>query len=117
MSCLFDSISYFLKIESSKIRDQVCNYLEDNNTIIDGLETKMVLNMEDSNYISKMRSTTTWGGSNEILAACNIWKIKINVYLHNSGNKKIEFIPLNGSYIKIANIVWFGNHYEPLTTN
>ena len=93
MSCLFDSISYFLKIESSKIREQICN------------------------YISKMRSTTTWGGSNEILAACNIWKIKINVYLHNNGNKKIEFTPLNGSYIKIANIVWFGNHYEPLTTN
>ena len=116
MSCLFDSLSYFLKIESSKIREQICNYLESNRTIIDGLETKLILELEDSNYISKMRSTTTWGGSNEILAACNIWKIKINVYLHDN-NKKIEFLPLSGSYIKIANMIWSGNHYEPKTTN
>ena len=114
MSCLFDSLSYYLKIESNKIRKEICNYLESNKTIVDGLDTKQILEMEDNNYIKKMRSTTTWGGANEILAACNIWKLKVNVHINNK-NKKIEFLPLNGIYVKIVNIIWYGNHYDPLT--
>ena len=117
MSCLFQSLSYFLKTDDFYIRQKICNYLEANEQIIDGLDTKLILDIEDPDYIRKMRSTTTWGGSIELAAACNIWNMKINVYLHNRANKVIEFLPKNGSYVKIANIIWYGNHYEPLTVN
>ena len=114
MSCLFDSLSFFLKIESYKIREQICNYLELNNPIIEGLETTIVLKLEDPDYIRKMRSSTTWGGSNEILAACNIWNLKVNVHMHRKGNI-MQFFPLSGCYNRTADIIWYGNHYDPLT--
>lgn len=116
MSCLFDSLSFFIRLDSFTIRQTICNYLAENKPIVDGLDTKLILDLEDSNYIRNMRNTTTWGGSNEILAACNIWKIKVNVILHHQ-KKKIEFIPLDGCYIKIVNIIWYGNHYEPVRMN
>lgn len=115
MSCLFDSLSHFLKMDSFSIRQHICNYLELNKPIVDGLDTKLILELDDTNYVSGMRNTTKWGGANEILAACNLWKIKINVLLYNQ-RKTIEFLPLDKCYIKIANIIWYGNHYEPILT-
>ena len=117
MSCLFDSISYFLKINSYQTRQKVCDYLESNNQIIEGLDTKLVLDIEDPNYISKMRSTTTWGGGLEIKAACNLWNIKIIVYIDRKHDKKIEFIPSNGNYLGAIEIEWQGNHYVPVIRN
>ena len=117
MSCLFQSLSHFLKIDDFTIRQKICDYLESNEEIIEGLDTKTVLDIEDANYVRHMRSTTTWGGSIEIKAACNLWNMKVNVYLHNRNNKMIEFLPKNGSYTKIANIIWYGNHYEPFRMN
>lgn len=117
MSCLFDSISYFLRINSFKTRQKICDYLEANNEIMSGLDTKLLLELEDPNYISKMRSTTTWGGALEIKAASNIWNIKIVVYIDRLHNKKIEFIPTNGYYIGSIEIEWQGNHYVPIVRN
>ena len=73
MSCLFDSISYFLRIDSFQSRQKICDYLESNQEILSGIDTKLILNMEDPNYINKMRSTTTWGGALEIKAARNFY--------------------------------------------
>jgi hypothetical protein len=113
MSCLFDSLSYFLKIDSFTVRQKICDYLEQNKPIIDGLDTKFVLDLDGDNYVSAMRNTTRWGGANEILAACNIWKLQINVVMYNQKNV-LEFLPLDECFVKIANIVWYGNHYEPI---
>uniref|UniRef100_A0A6C0E579 OTU domain-containing protein n=1 Tax=viral metagenome TaxID=1070528 RepID=A0A6C0E579_9ZZZZ len=117
MSCLFDSISYFLRINSFETRQKICDYLEANNEIMSGLDTKLLLQLEDPNYISKMRRTTTWGGAIEIKAASNIWNIKIIVYIDRIHNKKIEFIPISGYYIGSIGIEWQGNHYVPIVRN
>jgi hypothetical protein len=118
MSCLFNSLSYFLKEDSYTVRQKICDYLLENKPIIDGLETKDVLLIESNNvenYISNMRNTSTWGGAIEIQCACNIWNIQINVsnYRDNNG-KKIEFIPINGDISSLINIYWTGGHYEPI---
>ena len=82
------------------------------------LDTKFILELEDPKYISKMRSPYIWGGSNEILAACNIWKIKVNVFIDENKKKKIEMLPIDGNYVKIINLHWKdGNHYDPIITN
>jgi len=117
MSCLFDSISYFLRIDSYKTRQRICDYLDSNKEIMEGVDTKLILDMEDPNYIRKMRSTTTWGGALEIKAACNIWNIKITVYIDRVHNKKIIFIPSNEQYIGAIEIEWQGNHYIPIVRN
>lgn len=118
MSCLFDSIGYFLNLNGFFIRQEICNYLESNEPIIKDLDTKFILELEDPKYISKMRSPYIWGGSNEILAACNIWKIKVNVFIDENKTKKIEMLPIDGNYVKIVNLYWKdGNHYDPIITN
>lgn len=115
MSCLFNSLSYFINEDSNNIRQKICKYLEMNKPIIDGLETKQILSIENSTYTQDMRSSSTWGGAIEIQTACNIWKLKINVLNIRSNviNKVIEFIPVNNNYNKTIHITWNGNHYEP----
>ena len=113
MSCLFNSLSYFINEDSFKIRQIICDYLEANKPIIDGLNTPDILLFENNNYILNMRSISTWGGAIEIQAACNIWNLKINVSNHRDGGN-IEFIPLTCNYEKTINIYWTGGHYEPI---
>ena len=115
MSCLFNSLSYFIKEDSFNCRQQICDYLENNNIIIDGIQTKDVLLMESTNYIENMRKTSTWGGAIEIQAACNIWNMSVIVHdIRNSRKDKITFIPLNSTVNKTINITWSGGHYEPI---
>ena len=118
MSCLFNSLSHFINEPSIQIRLKICDYLQQNKPIIDGLDTYEVLKFESQDaqtYIQNMRSPSTWGGAIEIQSACNIWNIRINVKNYrDNNNKTIEFIPLNSNYIKTINIYWTGGHYEPI---
>lgn len=115
MSCLFNSLSFFLQINSFEIRQKICDYLQNNEKIIDGMETKDILNLENNNYIQSMRNMSTWGGAIEIQSACNIWNLKIIVKNIRDRNKSdIEFIPLHNKIDKIIYLEWSGGHYEPV---
>jgi hypothetical protein len=99
-----------------KIRHAICDYLEQNKSIIDGMETKEILQYENNeNYVQNMRNTSTWGGAIEIQCACNIWNSRI-IVLNNRdiGNRQIEFIPLSGQYEITMYLEWTGGHYEPV---
>lgn len=61
MSCLFDSLSYFINKPSKIIRNEICDYLEKNNKLIEGIDTVDILSLESSNYIKNMRKSSTWG--------------------------------------------------------
>ena len=139
MSCLFNSMSHFIKEDGGPngIRQRICDYLEKNLPILEGMETCDVLQLEApsaAHYISNMRKPSTWGGAIEIQCACNIWNARIIVHdirtrnnnnknNNNSNNNKIEFLPLRLSD-NSANAVpdphslelhleWSGGHYEP----
>lgn len=115
MSCLFNSLSYFIQESSFDIRQKICDYLQENKAIIDGLDTKFVLELENTNYIENMRSMSTWGGGIEIQCACNIWSMCIIVRNYrDNGNKNIEFIPLSGKFERTIEVYWTGGHYEPI---
>ena len=117
MSCLFNSLSHFINLDSYSIRQTICNYLENNRPIIDGIETELILSLDSSkdSYISNMRSTSTWGGAIEIQAACNIWNLRIIIInIRNNGNIPIEFIPINNNYNYTIKLSWNGFHYEPI---
>ena len=115
MSCLFKSLSYFFNEKSYDIRQKICDYLKQNNPIIDGLDTLFILNLENPNYIEHMRKMSTWGGAIEIQCACNIWKSKIIVKdIRRGSHKNIEFVPLHSEIEKTIHLEWSGGHYEPV---
>jgi hypothetical protein len=118
MSCLFNSMSYFFRQDSNTIRQQICNYLERGGTIIEGLDTKLILSFEQPNYITRMRNNSTWGGAIEIQAACKIWNTKIIVHnIRDRNGSKIIFTPYdNTNCVNCINITWSGGHYEPIRT-
>ena len=112
MSCLFNSLSYF--INSDNIRQTICDYLQENKPIIDGIPTHEILSMENNNYIQHMRQSSTWGGAIEISAACNVWNIKIIVYdIRTHQRTAIEFIPITSIAERTIELEWSGGHYEP----
>ena len=113
MSCLFNSLQYFINVDSYHIRQMICDYLENNGQIIDGLDTKYVLTMENVNYISHMRNVSTWGGAIEIQAACNIWKLRVIVRDIRIRESEIEFLPISGMIENTIYLEWSGGHYEP----
>ena len=103
MSCLFNSLSHFIaQTEPQTIRQRICDYLQANSPIIDGMATHDVLQLESSSspdhYILAMRALTTWGGAIEIQAACNIWNARIIVHDVRrlaEEKKTIEFLPVS----------------------
>jgi hypothetical protein len=115
MSCLFNSLSYFIPENSYNIRQKICDYLAENKPIIDGLDTSFILSLENANYITDMRNTSTWGGAIEIQVAASLWNLRIIVKNYrNRCEKDIEFIPLNQNYEKTIQVYWTGGHYEPI---
>ena len=128
MSCLFNSMSHFIKEDGggpNGIRQRICDYLEKNLPILEGMETCDVLQLEApsaADYISKMRKSSTWGGAIEIQCACNIWNARIIVHdirshYSNNKNNKIEFLPLRAVHSTLTKLdfelEWSGGHYEP----
>ena len=134
MSCLFNSLSHFIpQTDPQAIRARICDYLQANSPIIDGIATHDVLQLDSGaspdQYIGAMRTVTTWGGAIEIQAACNIWNARIVVHDIRSGNshgpkQSIEFLPISTDTINATNatnapdrtfeLEWSGGHYEPI---
>lgn len=122
MSCLFNSLSHFIpQTDPQAIRQRICDYLQSNSPIIDGMDTHEVLQLDSPNsyeqYIGAMRSPSTWGGAIEIQAACNIWSVRIIVHdiRSSQGQTPIEFLPISNtpSSDKPFELEWSGGHYEP----
>ncbi len=115
MSCLFDSISSFVKTSSQELRNEICDYLQSNNKLIDGLDTNKILLMENDNYVDNMRNLSTWGGAVEIQSACNLYNCRINVInTRDTPIRTIEFLPINSTIDRTLSITWNGSHYEPV---
>ena len=122
MSCLFNSLSHFIpQTDPQAIRQRICDYLQSNSPIIDGMDTHEVLQLDSPNsyeqYIGAMRSPSTWGGAIEIQAACNIWSVRIIVHdiRSSQGQTPIEFLPISNTppSDKPFELEWSGGHYEP----
>jgi len=125
MSCLFNSLSHFIpQTDPQAVRARICDYLQANSPIIDGMATHDVLQLDSlttpDQYIGAMRSPSTWGGAIEIQAACAIWNARIVVRDIRSGHgqtQSIEFLPVSNainSSDKTFELEWSGGHYEPV---
>ena len=115
MSCLFDSLSVFVNIDSYTLRQVISNYLETNPILMDDLNAESVIlyetNMSLSDYVSKMKNQDTMGGAIEIRSFINLFKVNILVKsLPN--NKEIQFLYSPESIWKA--IIWTGGHFDPI---
>ena len=119
MSCLFNSLSYFINISPINLRHIICDYLLSNPNILDTIDAKNVTQWESGTsleqYVSHMRHNSTWGGAIEIRSYCNIFNIQVNIIM--TDNTIIEFIPDNNKPTRIINLLYTGNHYEPIKNN
>jgi hypothetical protein len=109
-----------MQTDPQAIRRQICDYLQANSPIIEGMDTRDVLQLDSASsdqYIGAMRALTTWGGAIEIQAACNIWNARIIVHDVRAGNghgQTIEFLPVATiTTDKTFELEWSGGHYEP----
>lgn len=117
MSCLFDAIGKFINIDGYTVRQKICDYLDSYKPLIDGVDTKIILESEDPHYLIKMRDPRVFGGGNEIRVACILWSLRIIVYINPQLTEVIEFIPLVGTYRYTIKLCYQNNnHYEPLMT-
>jgi len=118
MSCLFNSLHYFIPwLSAQEIRNKICDYLEANEPVIDGIETSVLLGLDGSSeeYLRKMRQPSEWGGAIEIQAACNIWKTGIVVQNRRGrDNSDIKFLPVKSAAQSNIAVTWTGGHYEPV---
>ena len=117
MSCLFQSLSYFInEVDEVKLRSIICAYLKTNPKIFDNINVNDVTNIESGKnleeYVLNMESSSTWGGGLEIKAFCDIFGIKVNV--HCDG-RLIEFLPSTNNILGQVNIQYINrNHFIPI---
>ena len=116
MSCLFDSLNKFAKESSAQeLRQKICNFLSDNNKLMDDLTSEQVIDFESNipleRYVSLMRQPCTMGGATEIKAFCIMYKLNVKVRSIPNG-KEIDFIYHKKS--PFVGLVWTGGHFDPM---
>ena len=115
MSCLFDSLSKFVNIHPNKLRESICNFLEKNPKLMDGLTAQEVVSIDSEMHLEKyiflMRQYSTMGGAIEIKAFCSIFNRNVKI-MSVPNNKIIEFI-IDEKY-PFVYLRWTGNHYDPM---
>jgi hypothetical protein len=115
MSCLFNSMSHFLNENPQEIRNKICDYLEQNPTIMDMSASDIIMfesGQTLENYIHSMRMPHIWGGAIEIAACVRIWNRPIIVRVDRTG----EYITFtaDGCEGNEMRFRWTGGHYDPI---
>lgn len=117
MSCLFDSLSKFVGVTHAELRKRIVGYLATNPVLMgDTIRATDVVDWTEdttlSRYISEMKRSSVWGGGIEIKAFCDIYRVRVVVWIKNT-NRFVEFkgaSQLNGT----VHVHWNGGHYTPV---
>lgn len=112
MSCLFNSLGRLLDIPTDAVRQQICDYLEADKPVLEGMETHDLLLLEGPDYVQRMRQSSTWGGAIEIQVAVRLWNVNVMVENRRDGTGPIEFVTASPS--SVLTLYWTGGHYEPV---
>jgi hypothetical protein len=117
MSCLFDSLSHFVKnMNGKELRKEITSYISKDPVLIDSdVKLSTILQYESQSigdYVNEMVKESTWGGGIEIKAFCEMFHI--SVHIHIIGNDKVvKFYPSQNNFKnKYIEIFWNGNHFS-----
>ena len=122
MSCLFQSLAYFVQTDDPHvIRQKICNYLVLDQKISFANATDYVqweYNMDLVSYVSRMRQPQVWGSSIELQCFCELYNYAVTVtdLRQPSNNTSFTFMPTrkNQGALKFAQLTWNGGHYEAI---
>jgi len=117
MSCLFNSLSRFIKdetVDGTSLRAIICNYLSTNPLLMmDGIDLTAIIfaetGMDTDTYIGLMRNPSTFGGAIEIRAFTKIFNFNVRVKSIPNG-KHIDFLENDAGNWCV--LIWTGNHYD-----
>ena len=109
MSCLFNALEKYLHVPSARIRSTVCDYLDANKFLLEGMETVEVLKTIDDRYVENMRQDTTFGSAIEISVVCRLWGVNIEVKDANAN--RVVLFDINESPVCRCVLYWNGGHY------
>lgn len=118
MSCLFRSLSFFISnIQTEELRNIITDYISKDPILIPpDIKLSTILSIDNISldlYSRNMRKSSTWGGAIEIKAFCELFQIKVCVYVIPE-KRYIDFIPTIWDGYRTIRISWTGNHYEPM---
>lgn len=99
MSCLFNSLGRLLKVDSTQLRNQICDYIINNpDAEWDGTKISDWISMvagdqfqDIDQYIRQMRNLNKWGGAPEIAICCMIYNISVEVLNYRDRTQNIIF--------------------------
>ena len=118
MSCLFESLAFFMiNNNSEQLRQEICNYLLSNPNLVDDISFEQIASLDGINreqYVSEMRKNQTWGGAIEIKAFCDMYHINVQVVMLGSNENKSILFEGKDKPNRFLRITYNGNHYEPL---
>lgn len=120
MSCLFNSLGYLIDTDPSRLRQEICSYLQQNPSLMKDVPASDVVQWESDTcldaYITSMRRSHTWGGSIEIKCFCDMTGYSVHVHDTRSVPRRvIQFTPTTPVVPnKILSLRWSGSHYTPL---
>lgn len=122
MSCLFNSLSFFIKdLNAYSLRQIIADYIKNDSVLFDNLSISKLISIDPSSfynctslsqYVDLIKKESTWGGALEIYIFCEIFNVNVNVHISNQ-NKPIQFKSSTLSTTTF-NIYYTGNHYEPI---
>ena len=99
MSCLFISLGKLLKVDSTKLRQQICDFIISNpNATWNGTKIHQWIEWVAGDeyktidrYIKEMRNLNRWGGAPEIAICCLIYNISVKVVNYRDKNSNVMF--------------------------
>ena len=122
MSCLFQSLGYFVRVHPDILRRQICEFLATDPVIIQpDFKVSVAIKFQPdipstslAQYVQMMSLQHTNGGAIEIRAFCLLYNKNVKVELcgQHVSQKPIEFA--YNPHFDWVKISWNGGHYEPV---
>lgn len=122
MSCLFQSLGFFVRVDQVTLRRQICSFLAEDNVLIKpDLKVSDLIkfqpdipSMSLEQYVHLMSLQHTNGGAIEIRAFCILYNKNVRVVQcgARTSEKNIEFYTQEDfPWVVIS---WNGGHFEPV---
>ena len=114
MSCLFDSLSKSVNLDSKLLRKAIMTYISTNPSLIDGVKASEIIDWEKginlNSYVNKMSRNNEWGGQIEIKAFCDLFNMDVTVHVLYT-NKEFVTNSCNKATHNV-HITYNGSHFE-----
>ena len=113
---IFKILEFYVPQET--LRDEVCKYLEEHDSVPDGMPLELFIGMSWSEYLQQMITDGTYGNQLTLQAIANQYQIQLDI-ISSSGDHATHIVPQNFEPVAMFMLGHFsedhGMHYVTLT--